>query len=517
MKEPWILAIDLGTGGPKTGAVTLTGELLAHSIRSVPTDYTSRGRATQETADWWRGIREGVAALLANGVVAEDLVGVGITGQWGSTVPVDSSGEAAGPCLLWADSRGGPYSAQVLGGLVRVVGYAPATLWHWLRLTGGAPSPHGADPLGHHLLLRHELPEIYARTATLMEPLDFLGLRLTGRRAATPASMILSWLTDNRNGGRAEYSPTLVRRSGRERALLPELLPTGGVLGGILPAVAEELGLPAGVPVVAGVPDLHTGYIGSGAVAPYAGHLSISTTAWVSCEVPFKRTDVLHQMASVPGVRRGTYLVANNHETAGLCLQWLRDSVLTDNGETPGYDQLTALAATAPAGAGGVIFTPWLNGERSPVEDRSLRAAFLNVSMATDRSHLVRAVLEGVAFNARWLLDAVEKFVRRDLPSLRIFGGGACSPLWCQIHADILGRPIELVAEPMHTNLRGAALFAGMSLGRLRLDDVPGRVRVVRTFEPGTEATTVYAPMYREYQRLYRRLRGTYATLNGRS
>jgi xylulokinase len=329
--------------------------------------------------------------------------------------------------------------------------------------------------------------------------------------------MILSWLTDNRPNRATGYQAALLRRSGREAAKLPELLPTGSVLGGIEPSVAGELGLPAGIPVVAGIPDLHTAYIGSGAVAPYAGHMTISTTSWIGCEVPFKRTDVFHQIASVPGLRTGSYLVANNHETAGVCLAWLREAVGTGEGAGSAdadYTKLTAIASTVPPGAGGVLFTPWLNGERSPVEDRNLRAAFLNISMTTERAHLVRAVLEGVAFNARWLLDSVEKFIKRPMPALRILGGGAVSDLWCQIHADILDRRIEQVAEPMYANLRGAAFFAATSLGRMRLADVADRVRVTRTFEPDAAARTVYQPMYAEYRRLYHRLHGVYARLN---
>jgi len=280
-------------------------------------------------------------------------------------------------------------------------------------------------------------------------------------------------------------------------------------VGEVLPEVASELGVPQ-VPVVAGVPDLHTSYLGSGAVEPFEAHLTISTTAWIACEVPFKRTDVLHQMASVPGVRPDAYLVANNHETAGLCLKWMRDTLAPEGG----YQELCRLAETAPAGSGGVIFTPWLNGERTPVEDRTLRAAFMNVSLETDRAHLVRAVLEGVAFNARWLLDAVEKFVRRPLPVLRILGGGAQSDLWCQIHAEILDRRIERVADPMHASVRGAGLFAAMSLGKLSLGDVRGLVRVTDVFEPSVNARKVYAPMYEEFKGLYGRLHATYARLN---
>ncbi|MFI5283349.1 MAG: FGGY-family carbohydrate kinase [Candidatus Dormibacterales bacterium] len=509
MPEPWILAVDLGTGGPKTGAVSLRGELLAHAHSAVATRYLPDGGAVQDPRTWWEAIKSGARSLSAGGAVDPmSLAGVGITGQWGSTVPVDAAGQPVSDCRLWADSRGAPYSARAIGGPISVLGYSPAKMLRWIRLTGGAPSPHGADPLGHELYMRHREPEVYARTATLLEPLDYLGLRFTGRAAATPASMILSWLTDNRPGAKVAYVPGLVRRLGRDAARLPELLPTGSVLGSITPAASAELGLPP-APVVAGIPDLHTSFIGSGAVAPYQAHVTISTTAWIGCEVPFKRTDVLHQMASVPGVRPDRYLVANNHETAGLCLQWLRDELVGSD-----YEALIALAATVPAGSGGVMFTPWLNGERSPVEDRTLRGGFLNVSLAASRGHFVRAVLEGVAFNARWLLDAVEGFTRRPIAALRILGGGAQSDLWCQIHADILGRRVERVADPMFASLRGAGLFAAISLGKLTLGDVPDLVTVTRAFEPDSHRHEVYEPMYSEFKRFYGRLHGSYARLN---
>jgi xylulokinase len=183
-------------------------------------------------------------------------------------------------------------------------------------------------------------------------------------------------------------------------------------------------------------------------------------------------------------------------------------------GADSGYGRLTAIAAGAPPGSGGVLFTPWLNGERSPVEDRNLRAAFLNISMTTERPHLVRAVLEGVAFNARWLLDAVERFTKRPMPVLRILGGGAISDLWCQIHADILDRRIEQVADPMYANLRGAAFFAAIALDRMDFAAIPARVRVTRTFDPDPSTRAVYEPMYAEYRRLYHRLHGMYAKLN---
>ena len=508
MADPWLLAVDLGTGGPKIGAVSVRGELLGQASSAVHTRYTPGGGAVQDPAEWWEQVKGGVTAVAGQGVDPSGLIGIGLTGQWGSTVPVDEAGRAVSDCRLWADTRGGPFSAKAVGGPVSLFGYSPGNILQWVRITGGAPSPNGADPLGHELYMRNCEPELYAKTRTLLEPVDYLGLRFTGRAVATPASMILSWLTDNRPGAQPAYVPDLVRRSGRDAGKLPRLVATGSVVGNVLPDVADELGIPQ-VPVVAGVPDLHSSYVGSGAVAPFDAHLTISTTAWIACEVPFKKTDVLHQMASVPGLRAGGYLVANNHETAGLCLKWLRDAVAPD-----GYEDLVGSAAGVPAGSDGVMFTPWLNGERTPVEDRTLRAAFLNVSLRTTRAHMVRAVLEGVAFNARWLLDAVERFVGRRLPTLRILGGGAQSDLWCQIHADILGRRIERVADPVYASVRGAALFAAMSLGRVDIDEVRGLVRVTDTFEPGDNAISVYAPMYAEFKRFYGALHGSYARLN---
>jgi len=508
--EPWILAIDLGTGGAKTGAVSLRGEILGCApARAIHTEYLPGGGAVQDPDSWWDAVRAGVRATLdSGGVDARELAGVGITGQWGSTVPVGRDGQAVGPCMLWADTRGGPFAARAMGGRLSLFGYSPGNLVRWMQITGGAPSPHGADPLGHELYLRNREPQTYERTATLLEPLDYLGLRLTGRIVATPASMVLSWLTDNRPNAKPAYVRELVSRSGRDPNRLPPVLATGSVIGDVLPEVAAALGVPS-VPVVAGIPDLHAAYLGSGAVAPFETHVTISTTAWIACAVPFKRTDVLHQMASVPGVVPHSYLVANNHETAGLCLQWLRDALTAG-----GYDEMCAAAAEVPAGSGGVMFTPWLNGERTPVDDRTLRAAFLNLSINTGRAHMIRAVMEGVAFNARWLLDAVEKFVRRPIPSLRILGGGAQSSMWCQIHADVLGRRIERVADPMYAGVHGAGLFAAMCLGKIALEDVPDLVRITDTYEPDPAARAVYEPMYLEFKRFYGALHGSYARLN---
>jgi xylulokinase len=271
--------------------------------------------------------------------------------------------------------------------------------------------------------------------------------------------------------------------------------------------------------------------VGSGAVAPYETHVAVSTTSWISARVPFKRTDIFHQIATVPGLDPGHPLVINNQETGGAALRWLREQVVAPNDGLPGggsgigesgaadealsptFEDLFHLAERAPAGCEGLLFTPWLDGERSPVEDKVLRAAWLNVSLRTDRAMLVRSVLEGVAYNARWLLGAYEKFIRRPVPSVRLLGGGAQSDLWCQIYADILGRPVDQVADPRNAQLRGVALWARICLGELRLEEVPALVPVPRTFTPSPDARA-YAAAYAEYRGLYRTLKGLYHRLN---
>ena len=331
-------------------------------------------------------------------------------------------------------------------------GYSARAIATWVRRTGGAPSTSGADPIGHMLHLDIDRHDIAAAARWYMEPVDYLSMRFTGEAVATPASMTAAWLTDNRHLDRLEYDATLVRLAGVDEAKLPPLRPTASVVGIVRDDVADDLGLPHGVKVVAGTPDLHSASVGAGTLRDFQCHLALSTTSWISCPVPFKKTDVVHQIASVPGPAPGGYIVADNHETAGACLQWLRDKIVAPDdrvqeGKRPEFEALVDLAASAPAGAGGVLFTPWLTGERSPIDDRNARAGFHNVSLATDRAAMVRAVLEGVAYNNHWLHEAVERFAKRRLDPIRVFGGGAQSDLWCQIHADVMDRTIERVAD----------------------------------------------------------------------
>ena len=184
------------------------------------------------------------------------------------------------------------------------------------------------------------------------------------------------------------------------------------------------------------------------------------------------------------------------------------------SGPPPSYDEITALAATAPPGSGGVIFAPWIAGERCPVDDRSARGGFHNLSVTTSTADLARSVLEGVAFNARWLLAAVEHFTGRRLDPLRLVGGGAQSELWCRIVADVCDRTVERVADPLLTGLRGAALAGGLALGDVDRDELRGLVPLAETYRPDPANRSVYDRLFAEFPRLYRTQRRMFHRLN---
>jgi xylulokinase len=511
LRERFALAIDLGSGALKVGSLSLDGRLHREAHRPLETERLPGGGAVQDASLWWQAIRQLAVEVLA-GIPPEQVVAVACTGQWASTIPVDESSEPVGPCITWLDTRGARHSREVLGG--PLMGYSPSALLTWVRHTAGVPSRFGGDPVSHMLFLERDEPEIAAAARWYMEPVDYLTARFTGRPAATHASMSGAWLTDNRHLERLEYDTALIRRLGIDGSKLPPLVETGSLVGTVRAEVASELGIDPGARVVTGTPDLHSAAVGTGAINEGEPHLTISTTSWISLPFGRKKTDALRSIATVPGLDSSSYLVANNHEAAGLCLRWLRDAFHT--GEPVGFERLIELARGAPAGSGGVIFTPWIAGERSPVDDRNARGGWHNISLETGNEELIRAVLEGVAYNSRWLHEAVERFVGGRLDNLRIFGGGAISDLWCQIHADVMDCTIERVAEPLHTNLRGAALVASLALGAVSRDEVRDLVPVDRVFTPDPAVRAAYDRLYAEFPGLYKAQRKMFARLNPR-
>jgi xylulokinase len=509
--EGYVLAVDLGTGGPKAAVVSTTGRIVAHAAEPVALHLLDGGGAEQDPDDWWSAICTASRRALATAAVPpEALVAVGCTSQWSGTVAVGADGRPLMHAVIWMDSRGNRAIRRVVGGPVNLLGYDPRKLLRWVQVTGGAPGLSGKDPVAHILFIREAFPDVYRDTVTFLEPVDYLNLKLTGRTCASFDSIAAHWVTDNRNVDQVSYDDRLLEVTGLDRAKLPELVPPGTVIGTVNGRAAAEIGVPAGLPVSVGSGDVHSAVFGSGAVADFEAHLYIGTSSWISGHVPFKKTAPTSNVASIPAALAGRYVIVDEHETAGACLTFVRDNL----GLAADFDAMNAMVAAVPPGSGRVLFTPWLNGERSPVDDHTVRGGFHNLSLSTTRDQLVRAVYEGVAFNSRWLLEAVEKFAGRTFSSLAFVGGGANSDQWAQIHADVLGCEIRQVADPVLANVRGAAFIAMVALGLVSVDEIPGMVEVRRTFEPDRSTGPEYQTLFDEFVMLYKQTKGIYKRLN---
>jgi len=517
----YVLTSDLGTSTTKSALVSTHGEIIDMESEENRLVLCADGGAEQDPEEWWAAVGKTCKKLLAKKhVPADDIIAVCCTGQWSATVAVARDGRPLMGALTCMDSRGRRYTNDIIDGWIRVRGYGVLKLLKWIRLTGGAPGQGGRDSLAHILYIKNACPRIYEETYKFLEPKDYLNLRFTGRFAASFDSIALHWLTDNRKISQVSYDRRLFDISGLDEAKLPPLKRAIDVLGPIRPEVAAEFGLKKDIPVIVGTPDLQSAAVGSGAVEDFAPHLYLGTSSWLSCHIPFKKTDLSCNIAALPSAIPTKYFVANEQATAGACLTFAKNNIYSagrypaDSEQADTWAALDEIVEKVPAGSNRVIFTPWLYGERTPVEDSLVRSGFFNQSLRTTREDLIRSVYEGVAYNSRWLLECVERFVKRRLDEIRMIGGGAKSRIWCQIYADVLNRTIVQVKDPVRANLRGAAFLASIALGRLKLSDVPDLVELSEVFDPSPENRKIYDELFARFKEAYACNKAMYNRLN---
>ncbi|MBI5115524.1 FGGY-family carbohydrate kinase [Candidatus Poribacteria bacterium] len=521
-EHKYILAFDHGTSGVKTSIISTRGEVVASDFEKTPIYFLPDGGAEQDPLDWWNAALATSKRLARKGVVpAQEIVAVCVSSTFSSTVAVDRDGNHLGNSLTWMDSRGAPYVQKAMSGFPNVMGYGLFKVMTWVKKTAGAPSLSGKDDIAHVLLWKHEFPDIYKKTHMFLPSKDYLNLRLTGQFAASYDSMQLFWVTDTRDINNIRYDDKLIHSLDIDRNKLPPLKASTDVLGTLSATVADEIGLGRDVKVVMGSPDHQCALIGSGAVRDFEGHIYIGTSSWVQCIVPFKKSDVFHAIASFPTAIPGRYQSVNEQDLAGGCLGFLVDNILFHkNGfvaselpENP-YKQMDEIASRVPPGSHKLIFTPWLNGERTPVDSTTLRGGLHNISKTTNQDDVVRAFMEGVAYNTRWSLMYVERFVKRKLNPLNMIGGGAKSSVWCQIFADVLNRDIRQVKDPLQANARGAAFIASVGLGHITFADIPNVISYENTYSPNPANRAIYNELFAAFLEIYKNNKRLYDRLN---
>jgi xylulokinase len=526
VEKKYILAYDHGTSGMKTAIVSTTGEIIGFSVSEYELFHPEPGAAEQNPADWWNALVKTTHNLLEKKLVpVEDIVACITSNQMDGTIPIDEKGNVLFNCITWMDTRGADAVKKLCGGPIS--GYSIGALKSWLPATGAAPGLSGKDILAHILWLRDTHPDIYEKAWKFLDCKDYLTYRLSGEICTSYDCAILSFIVNDTDINNIHYDPALVKKTGIDLNKMPPLKPSIYVAGNILPEVAKELGLSPNTKVVLGAGDMATAAVGSGAVLDGQTHICIGSSSWMITHIPVRKVDINHFVGSIPSAIPGRYMAAGEQEAAGINLTWLRDKVLyhkdqllKDEKVPDVYKIFDQMVADVKPGDKKVIFTPWMFGERSPVEDHTIRGGLYNIGLDVDRRHVIRAIFEGIAFNNRWLLMYLEKLALPQLKGLKqldhinIVGGGGMSSVWCQIFADVLNRKVRQMPLPKEGNSIGAGFIASVALGYITWEQIPDLLPFKKEYEPRPEYRKLYDELFQEFVNIYNNNKKMYKRLN---
>jgi len=535
MSEPVVvLSFDVGTTSAKTCLYEI-GEkltLLGSASRPYPLSVLPTGGVEQDPEDWWRALCAATRVVMTKtGVRPPSIRALSFCSQMQGLVLVDKGGNALRPAMSYMDQRAIDQWRRGMGSGLRIAGLNARRLLLSLLVTGGA-SASVKDPVWKYQWVRENEPAIFANVHAWLDVKEYLTLRCTGRAAMTTDSASATFLYDTRPG-RGSWSPRLLSSFEVDRGHLPEVVSCTTEMGRLTATAAADLGLLPGVSVIAGGGDLTMMALGCGCVSPGDTHVYVGTSGWVSRVTPRRMVDIDHFIGPVPAARPGLFNFIGEQETSGKCLEWVRDHLALDEigvylgargiHDAPEsryatlLDYLDEVVEQTEPGSGGVVFTPWLHGNRSPFEDPFARGMFFNIGLGTGKRKLIRAVVEGIAYHNRWILECI---VAKTGPvaKLRFAGGGAVSDSTCRILADVTGKTVEAVADPQDAGAAGAALLCGIALGKIEgFDAAAALVSVRGTFVPDPSNAAVYRRGYEVYKRLYSDNRKSFAALNGSS
>ncbi|MBQ0037588.1 MAG: FGGY-family carbohydrate kinase [Clostridiales bacterium] len=526
----YLLAYDIGTTGVKTClfGVDDTIHLLADASRSYPLYILPDGGAEQSGDDWWQGMCASTRELFSQTDITPCQVsGISFCSQMQGLVLVDKDGVPVHRPMSYMDQRAKDEIKKGIANGLQVAGANIFKLIPSLIITG-AVSSSVKDPVWKYKWVEAHEPENFKRAYKWLDVKDYLICRCTGEFTMTEDSAFATLIYDTRPGKQG-WSRKMCRMFGVNTDHLPPIIRSTDKAGALTERAAAELGLVPGTPVFGGGGDSSLIGVGAGCVNVGDTHIYSGTSGWVITVTDRQMVDVTAMIAAITGAQPGKYNYFAEMETAGKCLEWVKDHLALDEvgvyldktDVTQGYEStytslyayLTDAVKDVPPGSGGVIFTPWLHGNRCPFEDPHATGMFFGVKLETGKTELIHAVLEGVFYHLRWMLACQDRKIKTSDP-IRFVGGGALSPVSCQMLADILGRRIETVASPQNVGSVGAAAVTAVGLGIIPdLNCVQDFIPAVRTYEPDSEKHRQYEPYYQTFKKLYKANRKLYKAI----
>lgn len=505
------LGLDIGTSATKALLLEESGRIVAVSSVEHPIAQPRAGWSEQQPADWWRSAVAAAREVLTRaGIGPEQVAAVGLSGQMHGSVLLGDDATASGgqadalrPAILWNDQR----TAQECAAIEAAVGGRRQLV----ELSGNAALPGFTLP--KLLWVRKHEPEVWKRVRHVLLPKDFVRFRLTGELATDVGDAAGTLLLDVE---KRAWSDDLCSAAGIDKALLPRCVESAAVVGQVTAWAAQQTGLKAGTPIVAGSGDNMCGAVGAGVVEPGMVLAAIGTSGVIYLHTDRPRKDVLekqvagrlHCMCAATGP--ASWCVTGCMLSAGGALKWARDTIAP--GES--YDKLIAEAERVPPGCEGLVFLPYLTGERCPYPDPSARGGWIGLTTRHTRAHLIRAVIEGVTFGMAQILD-LARSIGAEVRAVRITGGGNRSAMWRQMQADLYGVPLEIAGDDEGGSALGAAILAGSGVGTLGpvAEACRRMIKVRGLIPPRAQVSMQYANSRATYAQLYQDLRERFKDL----
>ncbi len=488
------IGIDLGTSACKLLLVDADGAILNTVSKSYPISFPHPGWSEQDPSDWWDAVVTGVPELL-RGFDASQVSGIGAGGQMHGLVTLDAKDDVIRPAILWNDGR----TAKQVDDLNEKIGRKRLSALTANIAFAGFTAPK-------LLWMRENEPENFAKIEKIMLPKDYVNYKLTGVHSCDYSDASGMLLLDVQH---KRWSQEMLKICGVTENRLPKLYESYEVVGTLTREAAQTLGLPETVKVVAGAGDNAAAAVGTGTVGAGGCNLSLGTSGTIfisSKEFGVDPNNALHAFAHADG----GYHLMGCMLSAASCNQWFCENILN----TTNYAEEQAKIAEEKLGENHVYFLPYLMGERSPINDTNARGAFIGMSMDTSRADFVQAVLEGVAFAIRDSFE-VAKSLEIEIPRSKICGGGAKSPLWRRIFANVLGIPLDMVKTEQGPGY-GAAMLAMVGCGAFASVQAAADalVEVASTTEPDAELTAKYQARYEKFKQLYPALKSVFSERN---